>query len=129
MIQYHGGSDNQIMNNSILDDIKSLCGIPVEVKDFDNAIILHCNSVFSTLTQLGLGPNTGFFITDDTWTWIDLIENQVNLHNVKSYVYLKVKLLFDPPANATLISSMNEQIAEFEWRIRTELETVTRGGA
>lgn len=116
------------MNNaSILNDIKSLCGIPEDVLDFDTALLIHCNTVFSGLTQMGLGPNTGFYIIDNTWTWDDLIEGEVNLHNIKSYVYLKVKLLFDPPANATIITSMNAQISEIEWRIRMELENAMGG--
>ena len=116
------------MNNaSILNDIKSLCGVPEDGLDFDTALILHCNTVFAGLAQMGLGPSTGFYIIDSTWNWSDLIEGQVNLHNVKSYVYLKVKLLFDPPANATLISSMKEQIDELEWRIRMELESTIEG--
>lgn len=113
---------------SILNDIKALIGIPEHVKDFDTALILHCNTVFSGLSQIGLGPNTGFYIIDDSWLWSDLIEGEVNLHNVKSYVYLKVKLLFDPPANATLVNSIESQINELEWRIRFELENEVIGG-
>lgn len=111
-------------DKSILSDIKSLCGIPEDVQDFDNALILHCNTVFSGLAQMGLGPETGFYISDKTWNWSDVIEGEVNLHNIKSYVYLKVKLLFDPPANATLLKSIESQISELEWRIITELENL-----
>lgn len=116
-----------ISNSSILNDIKSLCGIPVDVTDFDTALILHCNTVFSGLTQMGLGTNTPFYISDETWTWDDLFLETENLHNVKTYVYLKVKLVFDPPANATLISSINSQIQELEWRIRMEIENSMKG--
>lgn len=114
-------------DTSILKDIATLCGIPDGCKDFDQALILHCNSVFSGLTQMGLGPITGFYIMDNSSFWSDIIPDEVNLHNVKTYIYLKVKSLFDPPANATLISSMNEQIQELEWRIRMELETMKGG--
>lgn len=113
-------------DTSILDDIKALCGVPKDVVDFDTAIILHSNTVFSSLTQMGLGPNTGFYITDSNWFWSDVIQDDTNLHNIKTYMYLKVKLLFDPPANATLLNSMESQAKELEWRIRIELET--KGG-
>lgn len=111
-------------NQSILNDVKSLCGIPADVDDFDTPLILHCNTVFSGLTQIGLGPKTGFYISDNTKLWSDIIIGEINLHNVKSYVYLKVKMLFDPPANATLVKSMENQIDELEWRIKTELENI-----
>lgn len=114
-------------DTSILNDIKSLLGIPVDVVDFDQVLIIHCNTVFSTLTQLGLGDSTGFYIVDSSWNWSDIIEGVVNLHNVKSYMYLKVKLLFDPPANATLLNSMEQQAQEIEWRIRMELENAMGG--
>lgn len=114
-----------INEKSILDDIKSMCGIPEDITDFDTVLLLHCNTIFATLAQLGLGPKEGFYITDNTWYWSDIINEDMNLHNVKSYVFLKVKLLFDPPANATLIQSMESQASELEWRIRIELESDT----
>lgn len=115
-------------DESILIDIKQLCGITEDINDFDQVILLHCNTVFSTLTQLGLGPTTGFYISDKYSVWSDIVSDDINLHNIKSYMYLKVKLLFDPPANATLISSMNQQADELEWRIRIELENLTGRG-
>lgn len=114
-------------DSSILTDIKMLCGVPEDIHDFDQVILMHCNSVFSGLTQLGLGPKKGFYVSDKYVTWSDIIDEEVNLHNVKSYMYIKVKLLFDPPANATLINSMNQQSDELEWRIRMELENNTKG--
>lgn len=115
-------------DESILTDIKLLCGVPEDITDFDQVILLHCNTIFSALTQIGLGPKTGFYISDKYSVWSDIIEDEINLHNIKSYMYLKVKLLFDPPANATLISSMNQQADELEWRIRMELENLNGGG-
>lgn len=114
-------------STSILKDIKSLLGIPDEVKDFDPALLMHCNSVFSGLVQMGLGEDSTFFITDDTIKWFDIFDDYQNLHNIKTYIYLKVKLLFDPPANATLVSSINAQIQECEWRIGLELENIKKG--
>lgn len=104
---------------SILTTIKKLLGIEEEYTQFDTDIIIDINSVFMTLNQIGVGPETGFAITDKTKTWTDFLGDNVLLEGVKSYVYLKVRLLFDPPSNSSLIESMNRQIAEFEWRLST----------
>lgn len=112
------------MSNSILIDIKKLLGIPEQVTDFDDALIMYCNTVFSALTQIGVGPPEGFYVYDKNDTWDDII-GEHNIQNVKAYVGLKVKLLFDPPANATLIGSIESQLSEIEWRIRTEVDKPT----
>lgn len=101
---------------SILTSIKKLLNISEEYKHFDADIIMHINSVFVILTQLGVGPSEGFFIIDESAIWDDFI-GDVPLEMVKSYVYLKVKLLFDPPLTASVMESMNRMIAEFEWRM------------
>ncbi len=107
--------------SSILTSIKKLLGITAEYTDFDDDIIMHINSVFMILKQLGVGPKEGFSITGDTEEWTDFLPNgDVNL--VKSYIYLKVRLMFDPPINASLVESINRQIAEFEWRLNVEIE-------
>ena len=82
---------------SILTSIKKLLGIEEEYTQFDNDIIMHINTVFLNLTQLGVGPSEGFLVEDDTATWYDFIGDSNQLQAVKSYMYLKVKLLFDPP--------------------------------
>ena len=102
---------------SILTSIKKLLGIEEEYTQFDNDIIMHINSVFLNLTQLGVGPAEGFLIEDDTATWEDFIGDSNQLQAVKSYMYLKVKLLFDPPLSSSVIESMNRMIAELEWRL------------
>lgn len=107
---------------SILTSIKKLLGITEEYEHFDADIIMHINSVFLNLTQIGVGPQEGFFIEDDTVTWTDFIEDSVQLQAVKSYMYLKVKLLFDPPLSSAVIESSNKMIAEFEWRLRLAAE-------
>lgn len=107
---------------SILTSIKKLLGIAEEYKQFDADLIMHINSVFLVLTQLGVGPETGFMIEDDTAEWIDFIAESAQLQAVKSYMYLKVKVLFDPPLSSTTLQSMNNIIAEFEWRIRLAAE-------
>ena len=109
------------MYNSIIDDTKEFLGIPKAVKDFDPALILHCNTVIAALTQLGVGPEEGFQVIDDTDIWEELIQER-NLHNIKSYVYLKINLKFNPPANATLVNSMESQLREIEWRISIEVD-------
>ncbi len=110
---------------SILTSIKKLLGISEEYTQFDDDIIMHINSVFMTLTQIGVGPAKGFFIKDDSMYWDDYIDDSAQLQAVKSYVYLKVKLLFDPPLSSAVIESTNRMIAEFEWRLRLAAEMET----
>lgn len=108
---------------SILTSIKKLMGITEEYDHFDTDLIIHINSVFSVLTQLGVGPEKGFSISDDAAVWSDFISDEYRLELVKSYVYLKVKLLFDPPLTASVLESINRQIGEFEWRLNVAAET------
>lgn len=110
---------------SILTSTKKLLGITEEYEHFDKDIIMHINSVFLNLTQLGVGPKEGFFIEDDTAEWTDFIEDHIQLQAVKSYIYLKVKLLFDPPLSSAVIESTNRMIAEFEWRLRLAAENLS----
>lgn len=107
---------------SILTSIKKLLGIEEEYTQFDNDIIMHINTVFLNLTQLGVGPAEGFLIEDDTATWYDFIGDSNQLQAVKSYMYLKVKLLFDPPLSSSVIESMNRMIAELEWRLNVAVD-------
>jgi hypothetical protein len=107
---------------SILDSIKKLLGLSSDYDQFDDDIVLHINSVFLNLTQLGVGPENGFMITGDGETWHDFIQDDVKLQAVKSYIYLKVKLLFDPPLSSAVIESANRMIAEFEWRLNVAVE-------
>ena len=107
---------------SILTSVKKMLGITEEYEHFDPDIIMHINSVFMILTQLGVGPENGFVIEDDQATWSDFIPRGQRLEMVKSYMYLKVRLLFDPPANGTLMQSMNQMIAEFEWRLNVAVD-------
>lgn len=110
--------------DSILTSIKKLLGIAEEYTQFDDDIIMHINTVFLNLTQLGVGPEEGFYIEDDTADWEDFVdvESNIPLQAVKSYVYLKVKLLFDPPLSSSVIESTNRMIAELEWRLNAAVE-------
>ena len=109
--------------DSILTSIKKLLGIAEEYTHFDTDLIMHINSVFMVLTQLGVGPAEGFIIEDKNTDWTDYIEDPVQLQAVKSYMHLKVKLLFDPPLSSAVIESMNRMISEFEWRLNVGADT------
>ena len=108
---------------SILISIKQMLGPGAEHEHFDPEITMHINSVFTTLTQLGVGPSKGFFITDRTAVWSDFISDIEKLHAVKTYVYLKVRLVFDPPSSSAVIAEIKEQIKELEWRLNVAVET------
>ena len=108
---------------SILNSIKKLLGPSAEYDHFDPDIIMHINTVFMTLTQLGVGPPEGFYIEDDTTSWLEFIPELTKLQAVKTYIYLKVKLVFDPPQSSAVIESMSKQIAELEWRLNHAAET------
>ena len=114
------------MSDSILTSIKKLLGIEESYTVFDQDIITHINSVFMILSQLGVGPSGGFSITNDTETWTDYLgADSPNLNSVRSYVYLKVRLLFDPPTSSAAIESINKLIAEFEWRLNVQVDPPT----
>lgn len=110
------------MEDSILNSIKKLLGIAKEYRNFDADIIMHINSVFMILKQLGVGPSDGFIITDDTAVWTDYMKSDQNLDAVKSYIYLKVKLLFDPPLNGAVMEATKQMINEYEWRLNIQSE-------
>lgn len=104
--------------DSILTSIKKLLGISEDYEHFDADIIIHINSVLMILTQLGVGPAEGFSIQDKTKTWGDFLgENVALLEGVRSYVYMKVRLMFDPPTSSAAIESMTRLTNEFEWRL------------
>lgn len=113
------------MQESILTSIKKLFGIEEEYTHFDPDIIFGINTSFNILRQIGIGPSTGFSISDKTKIWTDYIQDISKFEMVKNYIHLKVKLLFDPPSNAVLIEVINSQIKEFEWRLREEIEKET----
>lgn len=108
---------------SILTSIKKLLGIAEEYEHFDSDIMIHINSVFSILNQLGVGPEEGFAIKDKTAAWSDFIQDERNIESVRSYVYLKVKLLFDPPLSSAVMESINRSISELEWRLNAAVDT------
>lgn len=108
---------------SILTSIKLLLGITEDYEAFDQQIIAHINSVFMILTQLGVGPPDGFTITSKVDTWNEFISDEKKMQLVKSYMHLKVKMLFDPPSSSAVIDSTNRMINEFEWRLNSQAES------
>lgn len=110
---------------SILTSIKKLLGIEDDYEHFDEDIVMHINSVFMILTQLGVGPSEGFIVEDKNETWQDFLSDadMVTLSAVKSFVYLKVRLLFDPPSSAAVIESTNKLLSELEWRLNIAAES------
>ena len=107
---------------SILLSIKAMLGPSAEDPHFDPEIIMHINSVFMDLTQMGVGPADGFIIEDETTTWTDFVSDIKKLAAVKSYMYLRVRLLFDPPASATIVEAMNRDVDRYEWRLNHAVE-------
>lgn len=110
------------MTSSILNDVKKLLGMDATYTAFDTDVIIHINSVFNVLWDLGIGPTTGFMITDDTTTWDAFIGTDLNLNQVKSYMFLRVKRLFDPPTTSFAIESTDRLIQEAEWRLSVKRE-------
>lgn len=112
-------------DDSILISIKKLLGITEEYTHFDQDIVMHINSVIFVLSQLGVETADGFAITGSNETWSDLLPNidqQKSLESIKSYIYLKVRLLFDPPSASAVIESTNKLINELEWRINVSVD-------
>ena len=107
---------------TILQDVKKLVGIVPEYDAFDDQLLMCINSAFATLHQLGVGPDEGFLVEKDT-DWDEYISSQ-RLNFIKSYVCMKVRVMFDPPSSSFALEAINKQIAEYEWRINSEVECV-----
>lgn len=110
--------------DSILTSIKQMLGIEEAQEEFDVEIITHINSVFDDLAQLGVGPAEGFCIEDETSVWTDFIPDLTKLQSVKSYMFLRVKLLFDSTSiGASMLASYERQIEKWEWRLNVAAES------
>lgn len=107
------------MEQSILTSTKKVLGLDAAYTIFDQDVITHINAAFSILTQLGVGPVTGFSIEDDSATWDIYGVPPEQLHLVKTYVYLKVRILFDPPSTSFHLTAAQDQVKEYEWRLNT----------
>lgn len=111
------------MEESILTTIKKMLGITEDYTAFDLDIITHINSVFLILNQLGVGPSDGFRIEDKSNTWDEYIKDPKQLNAVETYIYLKVKLMFDPPLSSAVMKANEQMINELEWRLNVEAES------
>ena len=107
---------------SILTSVKEMLGITEDYGVFDTVITMHINSVFMILRQMGVGPKNGFIIKDATSTWNQFLTDNEDYESVKTYVYLKVKLLFDPPLSTAVTEAIKQMITELEWRLNFEAE-------
>jgi hypothetical protein len=110
------------MSESILKSIKKVLNLGDDYDVFDVDTLMHINSVFSTLHQLGVGPDQGFMIEDDLQTWDAFLGADPRLNNIKTYIYLRVRLLFDPPQTGYHTKALEDQIKELEWRINVHRE-------
>lgn len=105
------------MVESILNSIKKMLGVNSEDTSFDDELILYINGALMVMTQLGVGPKTGFSITSQNETWTQFLEGRTDVDLVFSNVYLRVRLIFDPPTNSFLVAAIEKQIKEYDWRI------------
>lgn len=110
------------MNDSILDTIKQLLGIQSDYTAFDTDIIVHINSAFMALNQLGVGPTECFSIDGSGENWAEFVNKSIDLEAVKTYIYLKVRTIFDPPSSSVVMEAMNKNISELEWRLNVQVE-------
>ena len=110
------------ITDSILTSVKKMLGIAEEYEHFDADLLMHINSVFSILHQLGVGPADGFMIEDKSSIWSDFISDESKYMLAKSYMFLKVKLLFDPPLSSAVLECYKTQISEYEWRLNVTAE-------
>lgn len=114
------------METSILTSTKKILGIAQDYVAFDLDVITHINAALSTLTQLGVGPASGFMIEDAGSDWSEFLDDSdPNQALAKTYVHLKVRMLFDPPATSYLLNALNEQLTQFEWRLSVNREEAT----
>lgn len=107
---------------SILDGVKKMLAIDKDYDAFDDELIMHINSVLATLNQLGVGPEEGFHITGRDETWFSFMGHDDRLNDVRTYVYLRLRLIFDPPTSGFGVTSIKEQTKELEWRINVTRE-------
>lgn len=108
--------------DSILTSVKKLLGVEEDYDHFDPDIIMHINAAFGVLTQLGVGPSTGFSISDASSKWSDFVEDKVVTDLVKQYVMAKVKVVFDPPQTSFVLEAYQNRISELEWRLNVQVD-------
>lgn len=117
-------SDTNTLTSSILLSVKKMLGLDKDYDIFDPELAIYINTVFGTLHQLGVGPEDKFTITGDSELWDDFLTEGEEIEEVKSYMYLRVRLLFDPPSSSFVLASFKEQIKELEWRLQCKAEEI-----
>lgn len=110
------------MEESILNTIKKMLGFEADYDAFDTDLIVHINMVFNILNQIGVGPKEGFSISDSDTLWNCYLKDSRKLEMVKTYIYLKVKNIFDPGTSSALNEAIRNQIAELEWRLSVQVD-------
>lgn len=110
------------MDESILNTIKKMLGPDSAYEAFDTEIIIHINTALSTLAQLGVGPRKGFRITGPNELWGDFLGEDIDLESVKTYIYCKVRMIFDPPSNSFVMKAMEDTCKELEWRLNVAVD-------
>ncbi len=113
------------MSESILISIKKMLGIDEAYTHFDADIIMHINTVLMILYQIGVGPSPPISISDASTTWSDLLGDAVDLAGVKSYIYVKVRMVFDPPQSSAVAEALKSTISELEWRLNVACDPRT----
>lgn len=117
-----------VVTESILDSEKKLLGLDSSYDVFDDDLIVHINSIFGTLHQLGLGPSNQIVIGDNTTTWSEYTTDETEVYEVRTYIYLRLRLLFDPPSSGFVYSGIQEQIRELEWRLNVKADEIRKVG-
>lgn len=113
---------SDVIDSSIRVTIKKMLGLDPSYEAFDVDVTVAINSALMTLCQIGVGPSSGFYVSSDSETWKDFIGTRNDLEGVKEYVYLKTKIMFDPPSNSFTLNAFNERIKELEWRLNVQVE-------
>lgn len=109
---------------SILDSVKKALGFDPDYTFFDLDVLMHINSAFGSLTQLGVGGDTGFWVSDNTTLWTQYVENLIYLGMIQQYIYMRVRMAFDTPATSFVINAFEKQIEELAWRINIAAEEI-----
>lgn len=112
-----------MLEENILASIKKLLGFEEDYTAFDADIMMHINSAFMSLHQLGVGPAAGYALSSGLETWVEFFGTHNDLHGVKTYIYLKVRLVFDPPSTSFVLEAIKAMINEYEWRINVQVDT------
>lgn len=110
------------MDESIFNSIKLMLGVVPDFTAFDQQILICINTALNAATQIGVGPTEGFRITGPDEKWSDFYGDDIRIDAVKSYIYIKTRMLFDPPQNSSLTQALKDEQAEIEWRLISDLE-------